>query len=113
MFPFWAKADEADQTLTHIRVSFSFLSSLCPFRYKRKKALRSRSPSRFLYFPSICSARENAVIMVIKEINLLQSAFVRQLKASAKTVILKPRPQFDAPTSNKIVEGNLAFISTM
>jgi len=43
----------------------------------------------------------------------MQSAFVRQLKASAKTVILKPRLQFDAPTSNKIVEGNLAFISTM
>ena len=77
------KADNAGQTLIH---SSQLLVS---FRYEGNRTLCSRLPGRFLYFPSICSARENAVIMIVKEIHLLLSAFLKQLKASVYTLILK------------------------
>ena len=71
------KADNAGQTLIH---SSQLLVS---FRYE------GNLPGWFPYFPSISSARENAVIMIVKEIHLLLSAFLEQLKASVYTLILK------------------------
>ena len=84
---------------------------LVSFHYEGTRALCSGSPGQFLCLRSICSARENAVIMIVKEINLLLSAFVKQLKLQSKQLFSNPqksnmRLNLMHQHFNKIVQDN-------